>query len=332
MLHPARRLGAALIVTWALAAPASASAQPAPAISSSSPCMVGSCRATLTYTPDPGQAAQIEVEWEHSGAPAESFQADATVRCAGAGLLDTIFGTLPVACTATSPPYGTPGATQVVVRVTLNGGAPTVSSQALNVVDEVRPSKPTPDVEPDPCGPRRAGEQCGPGNSRKTSGGGAKVSHKGWPAITGILWKVLDSGRHRRTGGRGNDELLGHHGNEVIRGGAGKDIIWGDWDPSNNGTRQVDRLFGDAGNDWIYSSHGRNTIRGGAGKDYVWAFYGRGSIDCGPGFDTLRIKLSNQYSVHNCERIKNFCSFGSKPGNRSGCYKPGEKPKRKDRR
>jgi len=294
--------------------------------------MVGTCRTTLTYTPDPGQVAQVEVEWEHSGAPAENLQVDATVSCAGAGLLDTILGTPPVACTATSPQYRTPGATQVVVRVTLNGGAPTVSSQALNVLDEVRPSKPPPDVEPDLCGPRRAGEQCGPGNGRKTPGGGGSVSHKGWPAITGILWKILDSGRHQRTGGPGNDELLGHHGNEVIHGGAGRDVIWGDWDPSNNATRQVDRLFGDAGNDWIYSSHGRNTIRGGAGKDYVWAFYGRGSIDCGPGFDTLRIRISNQYSAKNCERIKNFCSFGSKPGNAGGCYKPGERPKRKNRR
>lgn len=294
--------------------------------------MVGTCRTTLTYTPDPGQAAQVEVEWEHSGAAAENLQVDATVSCAGAGLLDTILGTPPVACTATSPPYRTPGATQVVVRVTLTDGTSTLSSHPLSVLDEVRPSKPTPDVEPDRCAPRRAGEQCGPGNGRKTPGGGGSVSHKGWPAITGILWKILDSGRHQRTGGPGNDELLGHHGNEVIHGGPGKDVIWGDWDPRNNATRQVDRLFGDAGNDWIYSSHGRNTIRGGTGKDYVWAFYGRGSIDCGPGFDTLRIRMANQYSAKNCERIKSFCSFGSKPGNAGGCYKPGEKSKRKERR
>ena len=108
-------------------------------------------------------------------------------------------------------------------------------------------------------------------------------------------------------------------------------MIVGDLGPKNNGTRQVDRLYGDAGNDWIYSSHGKNTIRGGSGKDYVWAYYGRGSIDCGPGFDTLRIKVSNQYRVRNCERIKNFCSFGSKPGNAGGCYKPGERPKRRPR-
>ena len=39
------------------------------------------------------------------------------------------------------------------------------------------------------CEGTRSGEQCGPGNGRKTPGGGDKVSHKGWPAISGILWR-----------------------------------------------------------------------------------------------------------------------------------------------
>jgi len=324
MLHTPRLLGAALILICIMVVPASASARSVPSISSSSPCVAGSCQATVTYKPDLAQVALVEVDWEHSGAPEENFQADGSARCVGLGALDPISGLLPglpLTCSLTSPPYGTPERTLIVVRVTLLAAQPTFSSQTLTVLDE---RKPSPKV--DLCAPRRAGEQCGLGNARRTAGGGEKVSHKGWPAITGILWKVLDSGRHTKTGGLGNDELLGHHGSEVLRGGSGKDVIWGDWDPTNNGTHQIDRLFGDAGNDWIYSSHGRNTIRAGSGKDYVWAYYGAGSIDCGPGVDTLRIKLSNRYSVHNCERIKNFCSFGSKPGNRGGCYKPGERP------
>ena len=51
-----------------------------------------------------------------------------------------------------------------------------------------------------PAPVRRSGEQCGPGNGRKTPGGGDKVSHKGWPAITGILWMVLDSTPEGRPG------------------------------------------------------------------------------------------------------------------------------------
>ena len=53
----------------------------------------------------------------------------------------------------------------------------------------------------DPCAAARPGEQCSPGNGRRTAGGGDKVSHKGWPAISGVVWKVRDSGGHRWAGG-----------------------------------------------------------------------------------------------------------------------------------
>src|SRR5215213_11947135 len=69
------------------------------------------------------------------------------------------------------------------------------------------------------CAPARSGEQCGPGNGRRTAGGGDKVSHKGWPAVTGILWQVTDAGDHRKAGGPDSDELLGHHGDDDLRGG-----------------------------------------------------------------------------------------------------------------
>lgn len=178
------------------------------------------------------------------------------------------------------------------------------------------------------CTQARGADKCQDGGGRRTPGGGEKVSHKGWPRITGVFWQVVGDRGRRFTGGSENDELLGHHGSDRIRGGAGRDVIWGDWDPRNNNTWQRDRLSGEAGNDWIYSSHGVNTIRGGRGKDYIWAYYGRGSIDCGPGFDTLRVRMVHKYRYRNCERIKNFCAFGSKPGNAGGCYKPGEKPRK----
>jgi len=178
------------------------------------------------------------------------------------------------------------------------------------------------------CRPRRAGEQCGPGRGRRTAGGPGtgNVSHKGWPAVTGILWKVVSPGRgHRsKTGGPDNDELLGRHGSDTLSGGAGKDIIWGDWDPRNNNTTQHDVLRGGAGNDWLYSSHGRNAIFGGPGTDHIWAYYGRGVIDCGPGkHDIARTKLGSSYTIRNCETIGHFCAFG--PNGRGGCLKPGER-------
>jgi Ca2+-binding RTX toxin-like protein len=167
--------------------------------------------------------------------------------------------------------------------------------------------------------------QCGPGNGRKTSGGGDKVPHNGWPAVTGILWKVLDSSSRKKLGGADNDELLGHHGSDRLSGAAGNDILWGDWDPSNNNTHQKDVLDGGPGNDWLYPSHGSTVVKGGAGKDYVWAYYGRGTIDCGPGKDTARVKLNGPWKLRNCERVLHFCAFGS--DGHGGCLKPGEKRK-----
>jgi Ca2+-binding RTX toxin-like protein len=179
---------------------------------------------------------------------------------------------------------------------------------------------------PDPCALAQPGAQCGPGNGRQTPGGGDKVSHAGWPAITGVLWKVLD-GSHVLTGGVHSDELLGHHGDDVIHGGDGADVLWGDWDPVGNTRRQRDLLAGEGGNDFIYSSHGRNRISGGRGNDYIWAYYGRGTINCGSGYDTLRVRLVNRYRERGCERVRHFCAHGSKPG--GGCYRPGERPRRR---
>jgi hypothetical protein len=195
---------------------------------------------------------------------------------------------------------------------------------ALAVIAAIGPRGARAQGPQDLCADVPAGVQCGPGNGRRTPGGGDKVPHAGWPAVTGILWKVLDAGDRSMTGGPDNDELLGHHGDERLSGGAGDDILWGDWDPRNNTTRQRDVLRGGAGNDWIYPSHGRTTVLGGPGDDHVWAFYGRGTIDCGAGdADVAKVRTGGAFRVRNCERIENFCAFGQKPG--GGCYKPGER-------
>jgi hypothetical protein len=153
------------------------------------------------------------------------------------------------------------------------------------------------------CAPPKAGEQCGPGNGRQTSGGGAKVTHAGWPAVTGVLWKVLDSRDHDKIGGDANDELLGHHGSDRIEGGEGNDILWGDWDPSDNNGRQRDVLIGGAGNDFIYPSHGATKVVAGSGTDFIWAYYGHGTIDCGPGRDTARVRMNGAFKLKRCEKV-----------------------------
>jgi Ca2+-binding RTX toxin-like protein len=194
---------------------------------------------------------------------------------------------------------------------------------AAIVVAHLTAAAATPATAGDPCAPRQANVSCGPGNGRHTGGGGDKVPHTGWPAVTGILWKVLDSAGRTKVGSSANDELLGHHGSDHLSGGAGHDIIWGDWDPAGNSSRQRDVLSGGAGNDWIYPSHGTTVVRAGPGNDHVWAYYGRGSIDCGPGNDTARVRLNGPWKLHNCERVLHFCAYGS--DGHGGCLKPGEK-------
>lgn len=155
----------------------------------------------------------------------------------------------------------------------------------------------------DLCTGHRLGARCQLGHGRTTAGGNGKVSHIGWPRVTGILWIVnvgtkgqVDNGTFR------NDELLGSHGNDTLRGGPGRDILWGDYLPNDNNTWQHDVIYGGAGKDWIYSSHGHNNIWGGSGNDRIWGHYGYGTIDCGPGYDVVHTKRHSTYKLRHCER------------------------------
>ena len=148
---------------------------------------------------------------------------------------------------------------------------------------------------------------CNPGYLRHTIGGGEKVSHRSWPKIGGIFFWFPRGGGGRLSGGPHSDELLGHHGSDTVIGRGGRDVLWGDWEAKDNNTTQVDVLDGGPGRDVIYTSHGRNTVRGGAGDDLIWAFYGKGTVDCGPGVDKVRIrKGAGNYRLRGCERTGTF--------------------------
>jgi hypothetical protein len=60
----------------------------------------------------------------------------------------------------------------------------------------------------------------------------------------------------------------------------------------------------------------------GPGNDYVWAYYGKGTIDCGPGRDTARVRLNGAFALKGCEVVRHFCGFGD--DGKGGCLKPGE--------
>jgi Ca2+-binding RTX toxin-like protein len=157
----------------------------------------------------------------------------------------------------------------------------------------------------DVCALPAAGVSCSAGEGRQTPGGNGSVSHAGWPAVTGVLRQADDGGR-ALDGGEANDELLGGHGSDRLVGGAGSDILWGDKNPTQNNTWQRDVLTGGVGNDWIYPSHGTNTVRAGTGADHVKAYYGHGTIDCGPGHDTAQVRMNGAYRLANCEHVVHF--------------------------
>ena len=299
-----------------------------------SPCLAATCVATVYYEIyDVDRPVTVDVDWAHVGAPSENFVVRSSARCApGAG-----------SCTLRSPAYTAQGVYSVAVRATDDAGESAATAQNLQVFSasaykRVTSRVPTRRRTKRPtrrrgggghplCTKLKPGEQCGAGRGRQTKGGGEKVSHKGWPAVTGVLWKVTSMGRgHRsRTGGPDNDELLGRHGHDRLNGMGGDDILWGDWDPRNNNSTQHDTLRGGTGNDWLYPSHGTSRVYGGPGRDYVWAYYGRGSIDCGPGTDKVRVRLNSRFSLRNCEQVEHFCGHGS--DGHGGCLKPGEKRK-----
>lgn len=103
--------------------------------------------------------------------------------------------------------------------------------------------------------------------------------------------------RDRLEGGTGKDRLDGGTGPDILNGGKGNDRIFGG--PGN------DRMDGGAGTDQINTGNGRDRVRGGSGNDSINAATAGppARIDCGPGFDTVRINYNERRRLRNCERV-----------------------------
>jgi hypothetical protein len=170
-----------------------------------------------------------------------------------------------------------------------------------------------------------------------------KASHEGWPRINGMLlmnshdrdrpldgrpgqdpfggtdssyscdgihkrsWCVRSSRRKTRVvpANIGHNELLGGHGDDNIHAGPAGDVIWGDFKPCCQPTRQVDLLYGGPGEDHIYASHGRNVIYTGGGNDKVHAHFGRGEIHCDSRSVLVYISHRSRrvYDLFGCRRV-----------------------------
>jgi len=123
----------------------------------------------------------------------------------------------------------------------------------------------------------------------------ADVSHAGWPHTVTVAFASNAGGV--LVGTDGNDMLLGGPGNATIYGGPGNDIVWGDQHPvPDNPSTQVYNLYGGTGDNWIYASHGTNHIFTGPDNNHVFAYFGRGTIVCGPGDDIVTLAKSSYHS------------------------------------
>ena len=106
---------------------------------------------------------------------------------------------------------------------------------------------------------------------------------RSWPALSGILWQVVEDSRTPRAkaGGPLNDELLGHHGSDKLSGKGGQTscgaigIRFATLRPARRARRRAGQRLA-VSQPWQVGRQGR------PGIDSVWAYYGKGTIDCGP--------------------------------------------------
>jgi Ca2+-binding RTX toxin-like protein len=98
-------------------------------------------------------------------------------------------------------------------------------------------------------------------------------------------------------GDAGNDKLIGSTGNDHLRGGKGRNVL--------DGGKGNDVIVGGPSRDYIVSGGGRDVIRAGKGNDNInVAAAGQpAKVDCGGGFDTIRINNNELHSIKHCERV-----------------------------
>lgn len=102
-------------------------------------------------------------------------------------------------------------------------------------------------------------------------------------------------------GTRGSDELVGYAGNDRIIGRGGDDLLRGGKgaDTISAGDCSSSRIFGGGGSDAIDARDGCSYA-----QEYPGPEADRDAIDCGAGFDTVRLSYEGSAAVSsNCERV-----------------------------
>ena len=123
---------------------------------------------------------------------------------------------------------------------------------------------------------------------------------------TGSDWLLGGAGNDHISGAQGADYLYGDAGNDKLIGSTGNDHLWGCKGRNVlDGGKGNDVIVGGPSRDYIVGGGGRDVIRAGKGADNInVAAAGRpAKVDCGGGFDTIRINHNELHSIKHCERV-----------------------------
>jgi Ca2+-binding RTX toxin-like protein len=123
---------------------------------------------------------------------------------------------------------------------------------------------------------------------------------------TGYDYLIGDRGNDQLSGGTNRDVLSGGPGQDKLVGGSGSDrMIGGSGRDKLSGGLGNDRLSGGSGNDLIHTGNGRDVVNAGSGNDAVNAATAGppARINCGAGFDIVRVNQNELRRTRNCERI-----------------------------
>ena len=149
------------------------------------------------------------------------------------------------------------------------------------------------------------------GNDRVSGGRGNECIEGGagsdqLDGSTGSDWLLGGTGNDHLSGGSGSDYLYGGNGNDKLIGGTGNDRLFGGRGRNKlDGGKGNDVIVGGPSRDYIVAGNGRDVVRAGKGNDDInVATAGvRAKVDCGAGYDTVRINNNELRSIKHCENV-----------------------------
>ena len=232
----------------------------------------------------PVNAVKVEVDWDTRNSPG-GFQPDDVLNCCSAAARGPRLRRIPARPRAR--PSEQPGTAQVAVRVTDTvDGTQATASRPLVVTAPPRaqghgaqPARlgPRP-VRPAPAGRAVRCRQRAQDRRRRRQGAPQRLARGDRDPLEGARHQQPQEGRRRRQRRAARPPRL----RPPLRRRGPRHPL-GRLGPGQQQHAPEGRPRRRAGQRLALPQPRLDVVKGGAGKDYVWAYYGRGTIDCGPG-------------------------------------------------